>query len=278
MTSLGRLEGCEPCEAREDAVQAARAQPIVATPSALAVSFVIPAFNEEALLARTLQSIVEEIRRTGCSAETIVVNNASTDATPIIARSFDGVRVVDEPVKGLVRARRAGFLAASGRLVANIDADTVLPEGWLRQVLAEFGADPRLVALSGPYVYDDISPFANACVRVFYRVGYAVHVATRLLFGVGAMLQGGNFVVTREALARIGGYNDAFVFYGEDTDVACRLAAVGSVKFTFRLPAFSSGRRLATEGMLRMAVRYGLNFLWTTFLRRPFTQGSRDIR
>jgi glycosyltransferase involved in cell wall biosynthesis len=278
LTSLGRLEGYELCDGLSPATLVAGTATVEAMPAAFTISFVIPAFNEEALLPKTLRSIVEEIARTGCPAEIIVVNNASTDTTPVVARSFDGVKVVDEPVKGLVRARRAGFLAASGRLIANIDADTALPSGWLRQVLEEFGADPRLVALSGPYVYDDISPFANWCVRGFYRVGYAVLVINRLLFGVGAMLQGGNFIVTREALARIGGYNDTFVFYGEDTDVACRLAVVGQVKFSFRLAAFSSGRRLAKEGLVRMAFRYGVNFVWTTFFRRPFTKSAKDIR
>jgi glycosyltransferase involved in cell wall biosynthesis len=243
-----------------------------------ALSFVVPAFNEEALLPRTLKSIAAEIRRARCTVEIIVVNNASTDSTPLVARSFEGVRLVDEPMKSLVRARRAGFLAASGRLIANIDADTVLPEGWLQQVIDEFDAHPNLVALSGPYVYDDLSRFANFCVHGFYRIGYLIYRVNRLLFGVGAMLQGGNFVVRREALARIGGYNDTFQFYGEDTDVACRLAAIGEVKFTFRLSALSSGRRLAKEGLIRMAIRYGVNFVWTTLFRRPFTRTSTDIR
>ena len=65
------------------------------------------------------------------------------------------------------------------------------------------------------------------------------------------MLQGGNFVVRRTALEEIGGYNPKFSFYGEDTDLARRLNSVGAVKFTFRLPALSSGRRLIEEGMLQ---------------------------
>lgn len=242
------------------------------------ISFVVPAYNEERLLPKALQAILDEVRRTPCDAEIIVVNNASTDSTAAAATSFADVRVVDEPVKSLVRARRAGFLAARGRLIANIDADTVLPEGWLRQVLDAFRADPELVALSGPYVYDDLSLAARIGVHLFYRVGYGFHVVSRWVFGVGGMLQGGNFVVTREALQGIGGYSDSFEFYGEDTDVACRLARIGRVRFSFTLWARSSGRRLSKEGVVRMAMRYGLNFLWTTFLGRPFTRRAIDIR
>jgi cellulose synthase/poly-beta-1,6-N-acetylglucosamine synthase-like glycosyltransferase len=246
--------------------------------SPLAISFVVPAYNEEALLPKTLEAILAEIRRTTCAADIIVVNNASSDSTAAVARSFEGVRVIDEPVKSLVRARRAGFVAARGRLIANVDADTVLPPGWLRQVLLEFDANPVLVGLSGPYVYNDISRAKNLAVRLFYLFGYGFYILNRFVFRVGSMLQGGNFVVTREALARIGGNSDAFSFYGEDTDVARRLTAVGDVKFTFKLGAFSSGRRLAKEGVVVMGLRYALNFVWATFLRRPFTRNWKDIR
>lgn len=242
------------------------------------ISFVVPAYNEERGLAGTLRAIAAEIARSRCAAEIIVVNNASTDATAEVAASVPGVVVVDEPVKGLVRARRAGFLAASGELVANLDADTIVPEGWLDRVLLEFRRAPDLVALSGPYVYHDVTPRARLAVRAFYRAGYLFYLLNRFVLRVGSMLQGGNFVVRRRALERIGGYNPAFTFYGEDTDLARRLSAVGAVKFTFRLAALSSGRRLNGEGLVRTGARYAMNFFWATFLHRPFTGTARDIR
>ena len=94
------------------------------------ISFVVPAYNEEKNLGWTLHAIIAEIKRSGCVAEVIVVNNASTDRTAEIAACFPEVIVVDEPEKGLVQARRAGFLRAAGRLVANVDADTIVTECW----------------------------------------------------------------------------------------------------------------------------------------------------
>src|SRR6516162_9972661 len=104
----------------------------------LLISFVVPAYNEEALIASCLAAIRAEISRTGHRAEIIVVNNNSTDGTPRIASSLPGVGIVDEPLRGLVQARRAGCRAANGQLIANIDADTMLTEGWLRTALEEF--------------------------------------------------------------------------------------------------------------------------------------------
>jgi hypothetical protein len=40
----------------------------------------------------------------------------------------------------------------------------------------------------------------------------------------------------------------------------------------------SSARRLKSEGMLTMAARYSINYLWTTFFKRPFTNKYIDIR
>ena len=244
----------------------------------VAISFVVPAYNEEKHLPRTLAAIISETKRAGCTAEVIVVNNASTDATGAVAASFPEVIVVNEPEKGLVQARRAGFLRASGQLIANVDADTIVTEGWLDRVLMEFRRRPRLVALSGPYIYYDVSKRTRAAVRAFYVMGYGFYMLNRFVLRSGSLLQGGNFVVRRVALEKIGGYNPAFSFYGEDTDLARRLNRVGGVKFTFGLPALSSGRRLQKEGVLRIGLRYSINFVWATYRKRPFTADWIDVR
>lgn len=114
------------------------------------LSFVIPAYNEEAMIHGCLASIVGELAKGSYNAEVLVVNNSSTDRTKEIALSFPHVTVVDEMRKGLVFARRAGFLASSGDIIANVDADTRLTKGWVDTVMREFTKDEKLVALSGP--------------------------------------------------------------------------------------------------------------------------------
>ena len=94
----------------------------------------------------------------------------------------------------------------------------------------------------------------------------------------GSVMQGGNFVFRRDAWIKAGGFNREIKFYGEDTDIARRMSRVGKVKFTFGLKMFSSARRLNKEGMFTMAGRYTLNYLWTTFKKKPFTKEYVDIR
>lgn len=241
------------------------------------LSFVVPAYNEERYLPDCLRSILNEVAGRQ-DVEIIVVDNASTDRTGEVAASFPGVRVVREPRKGLPHARQAGFLASKGRLIANVDADSRLPAGWITEVLSNFHADPDLVSLSGPLVYYDLSARERLLVRVFYSTAWVTYAVNRYVLRVGSMVQGGNFVVRRDALERIGGFNLAITFYGEDTDLARRLPEIGRVLFTFDLKMFSSARRLKKEGIFTMAWRYSVNYLWTIFLKRPYTEEHLDIR
>lgn len=247
------------------------------------VSFVIPAYNEERLLPKCLQSVFDEIDRVHdtearLDVEVVVVDNASTDGTRDAALKFPNVTVVRENLKGLVYARRAGWVATDGDVVANIDADTMLPEGWLSTVLREFKEDDGLVALSGPYVYYDLSAGQRALVKLFYGIGWLMHLLNHHVLHLGAMLQGGNFVLRRSAWDSVGGFDISIPFYGEDTDVAVRIGKVGKVKWTWALPMYTTGRRLAEEGLARMSFVYTLNHLSVLWFGRPATRAYKDVR
>ena len=243
-----------------------------------ALSFVIPAYNEQALIGACLESVLAEIKQSGVDAEVVVVNNASSDRTGEIARGYPGVKVIDEPKKGLVNARHAGFENSTGELVANIDSDTIVPEGWLTTVVQSFAADPKLVCLSGPYIYYDMSGWNRFLVSLFYGLTWLIYVINHYVLRVGSVVQGGNFVFKRTAWLEAGGYDRTIAFFGEDTDVAVRLSKVGKVKFTFALPMKTTGRRLEEEGVFRTAGRYTLNFFWVTFRGKPATTQYTDIR
>jgi glycosyltransferase involved in cell wall biosynthesis len=242
------------------------------------ISFVIPAYNEEAYIGKCLESIQKEINHNDVDAEIIVVNNASTDRTREIALSSPGVKVVDEPRKGLPKARQAGYLNTEGDLIANVDADNMLPDGWIAKVQREFSRNEKLVGLSGPVIYHDLSWFKNIQVKMFYVLGYVSYLFTHFILRKGGMLQGGNFVLKKSALDKVGGYNTEIDFYGEDTDIARRIQQAGYVKFTFQLPMYSSGRRMAKEGLFATGIRYAMNYFWILIFNKPFTHTSTDVR
>jgi glycosyltransferase involved in cell wall biosynthesis len=242
------------------------------------LSIVIPAYNEEKRIGECLRSIIRASDSKKYNIEIIVVDNASIDKTAEVARAFPQVKVVSELRKGIVWARKAGFLASTGELVANIDADTLMPTDWFDTVFTEFTADPKLLALSGPYIYYDLSALTRVAVKVFYAIGCAIEWLSGLLFNIKSNLQGGNYVVRRYALEKIGGYDTTIEFFGEDIDIGRRLNKIGKIKWTFKLPMYTSGRRLADEGLIKMGWKYAVNYLWTTFRGKPFTKKYTDIR
>ena len=242
------------------------------------ISFVIPAYNEEKNIGRCLQTILQQIAENHCEAEVIVVDNNSTDKTIEMARSYKGVMVLEEKKKGPNFARQAGFLASSGDLVANVDADSMPAPGWLAKVISEFESNQNLVGLSGPYVYYDLPWTLNFFVHIQYYVAYCVYLLHNFVLRINSMATFGNLIIRRSALQKLGGYDLSVEFYGDDTDIALRLFPLGKVKFALGLQMYSSGRRLQSEGIMRAEAKYIINYFWITYKKRPFTKSYSDIR
>ena len=244
------------------------------TAPAVKLSIVIPAYNEEAYLGDCLRHVLDEVAKAGACGpvEVVVVDNASTDATPEVASSFPGVRVVHEPDKGLTKARQRGLDEARGAIIGYVDADTRMPAGWICTVVGAFDADPGTVCVSGPYVYYDLRAGSKLLVRAYWWLARPVAAIT------GYMAVGGNFAARRDLLLKIGGFDRSIAFYGEDTDIARRLSEVGRVRFLMQLVMQTSARRLKAEGLVRTAAVYALNFFSEALLKRPATSSYRDIR
>lgn len=236
------------------------------------VSFIIPAYNEEKLLGRCILSIKQEISRVDWieEAEIIVVDNASTDKTTQVALHW-GTHVLRCPRKGLTRARQAGFYWAAYDVQAYIDADNYLPRGWLDNLLV-LDEDVNVVAITGPVYYFEQAWPIRWAARGFYALTMLSHHL------VGPSLQGGNFVIRREALKMIGGHSVDIEFYGEDTDIAVRLSKVGKIKLLPKMWIYSSDRRLAHYGTVRAVWTYTLNYFSVILTGKPFTTEYKDIR
>ncbi len=106
------------------------------------LSVVVPAYNEAGVLGECLARLTAQSEHI---AEIIVVDNNSTDdGMRIVAgvmAEHPSVRIVHETSQGLVHARNAGLDAATGDIIARIDADTRVPEHWARTVVDFFAAD-----------------------------------------------------------------------------------------------------------------------------------------
>jgi len=99
------------------------------------ISFVIPAHNEEYLLADTLDQVFAAARSTREAFEVIVVDDASTDRTAAIAESHSVV-LIRVNLRKISAVRNAGARHAQGDRLIFLDADTLLPKQTLHEALA----------------------------------------------------------------------------------------------------------------------------------------------
>ena len=237
----------------------------------LKISLVIPAYNEEDYIVDCLEKAIKH--SDGKFHEIIVINNNSTDKTKELALQIPGVIVVDEPEKGLTKARQKGLEVATGDLIAYIDADTRIHAQWFKMAESFFAKHPNVVSLSGPYRYYDGSVLKNFLLHIVWQLNapIAYHMA-------GYMILGGNFIAKKQALIDMGGFDKTIEFYGEDTDLSRRLNKFGKVAFRMNFYIYSSSRRFQKEGLIRTNLIYALNFVWQVLFKKPFTSKYQDHR
>lgn len=140
------------------------------------VSVVIPVRNDHEYLERCLDALA---RQTYPPFEVIVVDNASTDRSAAVAAQR-GAFVVSELEVGIPSASATGYDAASGDIIARLDADSVPGVTWVASVCEALEQNPHLAAVTGRgmLMEDDGRPhrtssafFMNA---YFWSVGFAL--------------------------------------------------------------------------------------------------------
>ncbi len=146
------------------------------------VSIVIPAYNEEKYLVKTLESVSRII--TTIPFEIIGVNNASTDRTQKVFEVL-GVRSVYANKKGLSQARAAGIRAARGEIIIQVDADAVVPETCIDAHYAHYN-DESVVGVSAKVSIVDVHPLVYAwCLgSKWFRSLLGEH--REVLYGIGS--------------------------------------------------------------------------------------------
>lgn len=226
------------------------------------ISIIVPAYNEEKLLPRTLAAMQEAasaFARVRWDWELIVCDNNSSDRTSEVARAA-GARVVFEPVNQISRARNRGAAAATGQWLLFIDADS--------EPSAELFAEAVRLIHAGDLV------FAGAVVQLDGPVPPLWGVLVRLWNTLSRRLRwmAGSFMLVEAAAFReIGGFN-LELYASEELDLSRRLKALArrrGQRFAIITshPLRSSARkiRLYSHGEIaRFLVRAALRFRDTT--------------
>jgi glycosyltransferase involved in cell wall biosynthesis len=243
---------------------------------ALTISVIVCAHNEARYLPACLHSVLAQSR---VPDELLVVNNASTDETRLVASQIPRVRVVDEPRKGLVVARETGRRHAVGDILIYADADCRAPLTWVERIERRFIRDDALIALSGPYRYYDWDWRGRALIRAYdFTVAPATQLLVKHVLRIGTIFYGGNFAVRSDALERIGGFDTSIEFHGEDTNLGRRLFAVGKVGLFHDCYLHTSARRFVAMGTREVFRLYVRNFVSELLHHRPKDTAHVDVR
>jgi len=118
-------------------------------------------------------------------------------------------------------------------------------------------------------------PVAGQGVLFF---GVPLYLLNRFILRVGSMVQGGNFVLRRDALIAAGGFDTSITFYGEDTDVARRNEQARRRALDLQASGVHVGPPHQRQRGLSRPAALHANYFWVTFFGRPFSRQHKDIR
>jgi peptidoglycan/xylan/chitin deacetylase (PgdA/CDA1 family) len=222
------------------------------------ISVIVPAFNEEGNISSCIDAL--QSQKYGGDYEIIVVDNASSDNTPIIASS-KGVRVVSEPAKGYSRALIRGFAAARGDIFASTDADSLVPSNWLTKIVDHLSKENN-VAVTG--------------VFSFYDGPLPLRLLGGLFGKLNWQLAGANMAVWAWAYRKAGGFSLA-INMGADKELGLRLSRIGKVVIDRGLVVATSARRFEAEFVKTLWTYFG-NDLCLILFRKPAFFNFDDIR
>jgi len=172
------------------------------------VDVVVCVKNRAESLDRVLQQIVHEIP----FKNLIIIYGSSKDKTKEVAERYTSQVFWDED-KGLGAARKLGMEKATSEVVAMIDSDIILTKGWFSRLIKYF-EDPKVAAVMGTCIYGyGCKPLElyHEYMRLNCREDWGCH----------------NTLFRRDAVLKVGNFDETIQGAGEDFDLYLRLQNAG---------------------------------------------------
>lgn len=197
-------------------------------------TIVVVSYNSRHYLEKCLASLLVTV---GHDCEVVVVDNASADGSAdFVAAHFPGVRLIRNAANvGFAAANNQAAKAANGRYIVAINPDTAVRAGWLEALLAPLEADatiglttPRILMLNTP---ERINTCGNAMhytgITICRGLNRAADDPALQQSGAVAAVSGACFAIRRELWQMLGGFDETFFTYLEDTDLSLRARLAG---------------------------------------------------
>ncbi len=202
------------------------------------VSIIVPCFNEEAVIEKSLRSLINQ---THPFLEIIVIDDGSKDRTLSIAKSMEfeyeekSLKVFSKINEGKAKALNYGIKKASGELIMCVDADSKLANDAVELLVQHF-KDPSIAAVAGSVYVTNQENIWTKLQALEYIEGLNMVRNAQSFFKLVNIIPGPIGMFKKRALIDVGGYQDDT--FAEDCDLTLRLLQKG-YKIDFEIDALS---------------------------------------
>ncbi len=226
------------------------------------VSILIPAYNEEATIAATLEAALAQTYPAS-RFEVIVIDDGSTDQTAAIAQRYaerhpQRIRVIQKPNGGKHTALNAGLAMARGTYIATLDADSQPEPDALAHLVAAMETSPQAGAATPAMVVRSPHTLLQHLQSAEYLVSVALRRAYALL-DAQYVTPGPFSLFRRAALDAVGPYRSAH--NTEDLEMALRLQRNGWLILNVPEARVHTTVPASLRPLLRQRVRWSYGFL-----------------
>ena len=225
------------------------------------VSILVPAYNEQDVISRTLESLVNLKYE---KKEIIVIDDGSTDKTRAIASWYKkfGVIVLSKPNGGKASALNYGLVFAKGEIIITVDSDSMISRNSIDEVVKAM-ADPQVIAVSGNIrVLNNKSHLARL-QELEYVVGINTMRRALALYGAVMVVPGAFGAFRKYAIENTGCYDKDTLT--EDFDLTVKiLKAYGSVGASSTATAFTEVP-ISWKALFKQRMRWSIGNYQTMF-------------
>ncbi len=196
------------------------------TPHTPLVTIVIPAYNEEKVIANTIESTLEINYP---HKDIIVVDDGSEDNTLQIAKRYQekGVKVLHKTNGGKASALNLALTFAKGELIAVLDADTLPGRNSLKEIVRVFENEKDIAAVAGNIKVRNKNNWITWCQALEYVAGIQIARRAFDLFGAITIVPGALGCFRKSVLVDTGGYDKETIV--EDFDTTIKILKSGGI-------------------------------------------------
>lgn len=167
--------------------------------------------------------------------EVIIVDNSSTDGSiEYIEQNYPQAKIIRNHANlGYAGANNVGFSHSTGEFIAVLNPDTQVEPGWLKEIAAALLANPQAGLGTPKILLMDSPEHINACgneitfTGLTFCRGLNESASEFQVPEIVSAVSGAAFVIRKSLLDQIGGFDEQFFIYYEDTDLSLRAMLAG---------------------------------------------------